>query len=249
MAIKSGQRFSRRNPCPVCTGFDEAPRGKGVRCYGFLSADGEWCHCTREEHSGGLPINTDSETYAHRMSETCRCGVPHTNSNGVDRALGTRRIVVAEYDYTDEKGVPLYKRLRYHPKGFSYRAADGTPSLKDIRRVPYRLPKVIRAGTIYVVEAEKDVHTLEGWDLTATTAGSADDWPEEFSEYARGKIVGLLPDNDSDGRRDTIKKARSIRPVAKELKVVELPDLPPKGDGGPQPRWRTNLKRRGKAAA
>ena len=26
------QRFSKKDPCPVCSGFDAKPRGQGTRC-------------------------------------------------------------------------------------------------------------------------------------------------------------------------------------------------------------------------
>ncbi|MGH2500764.1 MAG: hypothetical protein ACRDF0_11850, partial [Candidatus Limnocylindria bacterium] len=59
-------RFTAARPCPVCGGFDQAPRGKGVRCFGFLS--GKYAHCTREEHAGGLEVEVGAQTYAHYMA-------------------------------------------------------------------------------------------------------------------------------------------------------------------------------------
>ena len=77
MAINKSQRFTRERPCPVCDGFDSAPRGNGRRCYSFLSSDGLYAHCTRDEHAGTLPKNPDSNTYAHRLNCLCSCGVQH----------------------------------------------------------------------------------------------------------------------------------------------------------------------------
>jgi hypothetical protein len=38
-------------------------------------------------------------------------------------------------------------------------------NLDGIQRVPYRLPKVLNAKTVYLPEGEKDVHTLEMWGV------------------------------------------------------------------------------------
>ena len=40
MTVTREQRHTKDHPCPICGGFDRAPRGQGVRCGGFN--DGEW---------------------------------------------------------------------------------------------------------------------------------------------------------------------------------------------------------------
>ena len=67
VSVTRQQRFNRRRPCPICGGFDEALRGKQIRCFGFLSQDRKYANCTREESAGALPLNPDSQTYAHRL--------------------------------------------------------------------------------------------------------------------------------------------------------------------------------------
>lgn len=66
-------RFARRLRCPICNGADSDPRGKGIRCFGFLSSDGKYAHCSRvlcgEQENGG--------TWAHRLSGNCDCGTMH----------------------------------------------------------------------------------------------------------------------------------------------------------------------------
>jgi hypothetical protein len=74
--VSSVQRFKRSNPCPVCGGGSDDPQGQGVRCYGFLSSDGEYAHCTREDNAGDLVEHTDG-TYVHRLVGDCRCGLTH----------------------------------------------------------------------------------------------------------------------------------------------------------------------------
>jgi hypothetical protein len=76
----------------------------------------------------------------------------------------------AIYDYTDEHGKLLFQVLRTVDKGFSQRVPD--PSRKSgyrwkldgVRRVLYRLPKVIEAISngelIYICEGEKVVLSI-----------------------------------------------------------------------------------------
>src|SRR5262245_2383984 len=88
-AVRAEQRFTRRHPCPICGGHKDQPKGIGKRCYGFLSEDGGWAHCTRSEYAGALFLNEESGTYTHRLTSDCMCGQCHdgapTASNGHDR--------------------------------------------------------------------------------------------------------------------------------------------------------------------
>jgi hypothetical protein len=74
----TANRFSKGNPCPVCTGHTDLPQGKGVRCAGYLSEDGRYAFCTREQFAGPLqPRDTTPESFAHLMEGSCRCGTTH----------------------------------------------------------------------------------------------------------------------------------------------------------------------------
>jgi hypothetical protein len=73
-------RWSVADPCGVCGGHQSAPQGRGERCYGFLSSDGKYSHCTREEHAGSLAPHNGGTTFAHRTNGDCRCGLTHGNS-------------------------------------------------------------------------------------------------------------------------------------------------------------------------
>ena len=62
--------------------------------------------------------------------------------------------------------------------------------LKGIHKTLYNLPEIREAAaqkrTIYYVEGEKDVETLRGLGLIATTAGSSGDWRRFFLSIFRG---------------------------------------------------------------
>jgi hypothetical protein len=74
--VETSQRFTKSRPCPVCGGYKERQQGQGERCWGFLSSDSKYAHCTREEHAGELSQHKDL-TYVHRLVGTCRCGTQH----------------------------------------------------------------------------------------------------------------------------------------------------------------------------
>lgn len=148
------------------------------------------------------------------------------------------RRLVNTYKYPDEQGQLLFEMCRYEPKDFSARRPDGhgrwKPGLADVRRVLYRLPELIAARPdhpVFVVEGEKDVDRLIELGLVATTNPfGAGKWRDEFSKFLRDRRVVLLPDNDSPGQAHALQVAGALCGLAAEVKIVELPDLPPKGD-------------------
>jgi putative DNA primase/helicase len=105
------------------------------------------------------------------------------------------------------------------------------------QQYPYQLQNIkiaIQNGQpIYIVEGEKDVQTLKGHHLVATTnAGGADKWPEDnaFNEVFENANVIILPDNDMVGKAHAQKIAQILKKKTKSIKLVELPGLPEKGD-------------------
>ena len=145
--------------------------------------------------------------------------------------------IVATYDYRDEAGKTVFQVVRYDPKDFRQRQSDGNGgwnwSTKGARVVPYRLPELLAspAAPVYVVEGEKDADNLAKIGVLATcNAGGAGKWTREHSQYLRGRQVFVLPDNDEAGRNHAQQVAQSLLGIAESVRVVELPNLPPKGD-------------------
>ncbi|GAB6038194.1 hypothetical protein JCM15519_27530 [Fundidesulfovibrio butyratiphilus] len=146
-----------------------------------------------------------------------------------------RKRVVAAYDYLGADGQLVFQVTRWEPKTFTQRRPDGQggwiPSVKGIDLVPYRLPEVLIAGTVYVPEGEKDVHAIEKLGLTATcNAMGAGKWRPEYNSHFQGKVVVILPDNDEPGRKHAQDVAAQLHGIAEAVKVLDLPGLPPKGD-------------------
>lgn len=115
-------RFSADRPCPICGGYDRMPRGRGQRCYGFLSDDGRWANCTRAEYAGGLPMQT-SDTYSHLLDGECRCGDMH----GHTIALHTPD-VVPDAVLLAEGQVPVGRTGRRTAAPRAQEVRDGEPA-------------------------------------------------------------------------------------------------------------------------
>lgn len=143
--------------------------------------------------------------------------------------------IVMEYQYEFEDGSPAFQVVRFEPKGFAQRRLEGGRWIwgtGDVRRVPYRLPKIISSdGLIFLVEGEKDVHRLEREGLLATTTPmGASNWRSEYAQHFKGRKVVILPDNDEPGENYAQAAARDIRAAGGLVKLVRLPSLPAHGD-------------------
>ena len=152
--------------------------------------------------------------------------------------------VVATYRYSDAAGVVLAVKRRWEPahdcsgrrKSFTWEDANGRSGQpKPWTPVLYRYPEVLTAigegDCVYVVEGEKCADALVAVGCVATTnEDGAGKWRREHSDLLRDARVVLLPDNDDAGRKHADAVRRLLVGVAAVVDVVELPDLPPKGD-------------------
>lgn len=122
------------------------PRGKGTRCTGWISDDGRWAHCSREEMAGQAKFHNGSVTWSHALHGKCPCGETHGPDDrepsfragqggapprrqaqgGKVRQIGDtdRAKIVATYDYKATDGTLLYQVCRTEPKSFRQRRPD-----------------------------------------------------------------------------------------------------------------------------
>ena len=143
-----------------------------------------------------------------------------------------------EYEYRDESGKVSYVVERRPGKQFRQRRPDGAGgwvwNLKGIEPLPYKLPELLAANPasiVFIPEGEKDVETLWSRGLVATcNSGGAGKWRDAHSRHLAGRRVVILPDNDGPGRDHAHKVARLLDGVAAEVRIVDLPGLPAKGD-------------------
>jgi hypothetical protein len=135
------------------------------------------------------------------------------------------RRVVASYPYLDEHGVALFEVVRFDPKDFRQRRPDGTWGVKDVRRVLFRLPDLVKAvrgaRTVYVCEGEKDVLAVERAGEVATcNAGGAGKWRDEYDPFFAGANVVVVGDDDEPGHRHALDVARHLKGVATSVRVM-----------------------------
>jgi hypothetical protein len=166
---------------------------------------------------------------------------------------------VKGYRYTDRDGNPLYEVIRYQfvlPDGsFVLDPKTGNPkktfrqrrmvdgqyvwNLDGIGHTIWRHPQVEQAiadgVTLWLPEGEKDVETLESWGLVGSTnSGGAKNWTPQLAAYFKDADVVILVDNDDVGRAAGEAKAKSLKGIAKRVRLLDfaahVPGFAPKGD-------------------
>ncbi len=146
---------------------------------------------------------------------------------------------VAHYDYTDAEGQMLFQVVRFEPKTFRQRRRvvkmDGASAgvtweynVKGVHRVLYRLPKVMAADQVLLVEGEKDVENLEKLGFTATcnpggACNHSGKWLKNYTDTLDGKSVVILPDNDEPGKCHAEIIFQALRFRAREVRIAKIP--------------------------
>jgi len=162
---------------------------------------------------------------------------PPITGQATARKPGLGRIV-ATYDYLTANGAPAYQVVRFDPKNFRQRRADGAGgwswNVKGAELVPYRLPELVAAPAdtpVFIVEGEKDADALRGLGLVATcNPGGASKWRACYSTWLAARPVVVLPDNDEAGAAHGASVAGMVVKAAASVRIINLPGLPPKGD-------------------
>jgi len=193
----------------------------------------------------------------------------------------TSRPKNTNYSYRDENNKVLYQTIRKVPKDFYQRRParddENCPSEKIkhgwvytlrldwdaekkgwkaepmVRRVPYRLPELLKADKsrwVLVVEGEKQADRLAKMGfITTTNVGGAGKWLDEYGTILSGRNVCVLPDNDpqakeksgelrfhKDGRPvragwdHAVDVAKNCRACNCKVRILELPGLDDKED-------------------
>ena len=137
------------------------------------------------------------------------------------------------YDYRDEDGQLLYQVVRCKGKRFLQRKPDHTSktgwryNLDGVRRVPYRLPKILDAmregREVIIVEGERDVHAAEAAGRVATcNSNGAGKWLPDYNVHFKGASVLLIGDNDEPGKEHVRQLALHLSGVAREVRIAEV---------------------------
>jgi len=137
---------------------------------------------------------------------------------------------VETYSYQSESREELFQVRRYvgadGRKSFPQFRPDGRggyiPGVRGVRRVLYRLPEVIAASEVLLVEGEKDCETARRLQFIATTnPGGAGKWQPCYSAMLRGKQVVVIADADEPGKRHARHVARTLVEAGETVKLVE----------------------------
>ena len=146
--------------------------------------------------------------------------------------------LVSAYDYRDESKKLLFQVVGYAPKKFVQRRplenGQWEFKVRGTRQVPYRLPELLAAPLdtpVYIVEGEKDADRLASLGLVATcNAGGAGKWRDTHAEHLKDRTAIVIPDNDDAGRDHAQKVAKTLKGIAAQVRILELPGLAEKGD-------------------
>ncbi len=160
--------------------------------------------------------------------------VKHLVTSAKESPVYEQPKLVRSYDYYDEKGVLLYQSCRYEPKTFKLRRPDDNQpgrwlwDMCGVPRVLYRLPalsKLSAGTTVYYVEGEKDVETMEAQGLPATThAGGAGAYRRELLGPVNHLRLVVIPDLDDPGKQLMRRVFADARVGQHGVGFVLLPD-------------------------
>lgn len=112
-------------------------------------------------------------------------------------------------------------------------------NLDGVQLLLYRLPELRAADPaepVFAVAGEKCVEIMRSHGFVATTnpLGEGPQKWDRVGELARqelrGRAVIVFGDNDQPGREHAAHVAQSLHDVVKSIKVLDVIDLPPKGD-------------------
>jgi hypothetical protein len=226
----------------LCARLDAKPAGTGkakFRCQAHDDREASGTAAIGKE-PGKLVVFCHARCEASAILGAVGLSVRDLFAETDERPRTGKRHVVAEYEYTDEHGNRLYRKLRYEPKSFAQEAwkggewISGQGVMDGVRRVLYRLPDLLKADPtepVFLCEGEKDAERVIANGLVATTnTDGAGKWRPEYSKQLAGRHVVVLPDNDDAGREHARVVAKALDGVAEKVTVLELPGLDKKGD-------------------
>jgi hypothetical protein len=156
----------------------------------------------------------------------------------------TEREIAATYDYTTPQGDLIYQVVRLEwtedgkrKKTFRQRRphpdkpGEWVWNLQGVEHGLYRLVEFREAdpdAPVFLPEGEKDADTL--WDLglpATTNSGGAKNWRGDHAEFFRDRDVVIPIDNDIAGRERGEIVAKSLRGVARRVRILDFAKIWP----------------------
>lgn len=249
--IKLNGKVERDGPCPKCGGDDRFSINTAKQVFNCRGCGAAGDVIDLVKFLDGVEFTEACRTLAGEPAKPIK-----PNGNGKDHVAEPSKVCVATFDYVDESGALLFVvgRHQYQNPDGSFVLKDGKPkktfsrkrpdpdrpgqwfhNVDGVRVVPHKLPELIEAigqdHLILIVEGEGKVDLLRSWNVPATcNAQGAKQWKPAHAEFLRGANVVILPDNNDPGRDHADVVGASLQDIAKSVRVLELPNLPPKGD-------------------
>lgn len=252
------KRKSKKYNCPLC---NSGKRENGTPAFNLYD-DGIKCHCHSCGFDGNiiglyLAVNDMSDTKANvNVAIRSLAGMygmiptsstAHTATPKQPKAKKTR-IGSRIHLYTDKTGVILARKTitkysdgskspfwsLYHPDTHTF-----SNGLKGLQMPLYHADRIHNSqGTVYFVEGEKDVETMENcYGVTATSTpngGGQTSWNTLYNEDLSGRDIIILTDNDPSGENYGRTVAKNVSKIAKSVKIIPTKsfwdDCPEKGD-------------------
>ncbi len=237
------RRFTKSEPCPICGGCQEDPRGEGKRCHG-VRFDDKYAHCTREEYAHGVPFNAGTQAYPHRLNGDCKCGVRHdpapVPSNG-HRSTHEKKVVKKyRWKVLDEPGrVVEHVRLDFDDGSKEYPwYTNGKPGLNGFKKADLplygvgNLKSAEPGSTVVLVEGEKACDALNERGILAVAAVTgAPACPSEGTlRPLRDYDVVTWADADDPGAELGKMEATALAAMGTTVRMLSWPEAPHKGD-------------------
>jgi len=220
----------------VCGGWNNQPRGQGVRCWGYWLGDGDAVVCMQRESPRAA-----AEGYVHFLEGDCPCVGAHQlaqrprtdvwqeQGRWQMREYTSGRLVAEHVRYLKPDGAKTYVWRR-----------DGSNGLKGLDETSLPLyggyewlqgSDAYRSLVIFC-EGEKATDALRRLGLPAVGIPlGAPKLPQlsRFEPFFGARLM-MWPDNDPPGRSLLDRLGQLFQAVRRTLEVVCWPEAPPKGD-------------------
>lgn len=213
----------------------------------FKPDTGEW-YCHAEKEGGDIFIFYAKHKGLDYKADFPKVLLQVADDFGIDNGQPQKtpppweRPAKETHDYHNESGEVIFKVIRFDD-GLDPKFMQGRPKakgginwgLKGTKPVLYHLPEVLGAQEVLLVEGERDADNTKKLGLVVTTfpmgaISKEEQFQPQYAEALKDKDVILCGDNDDPGRKHVEVCARVLHGVARSVRILELPELPERGD-------------------
>lgn len=119
----------------------------------------------------------------------------------------------------------FYINLRkYRPAGYEKERTSKVINIKSLGENIYYPYKAFKEDPIFIVEGEKDMIVARAHGINAVTGTGGGSIPKDNPKIFTGKTVYIMTDSDEVGDRVALKYRDKIKPYAREIKRIRLPE-------------------------